>query len=104
MENNDEKLVIRFNCLLKLINKGDHNSFNKLHNVFKVLVESSAESMYSNIYEKNIFELEDLIQEIWLNLWVELTKDHDPIILTKIVDLKTLVNKVTKKSLKTLTN
>lgn len=91
MDKENEIIVKKLNNILNSINKGDKKAFEKVQDIFERLVKTSAKSFYADVIYKDLYALEDFKQEIWLTLWIRLTKDNNPVVITKIADLKTLV-------------
>lgn len=61
------------NYLLQKIYEKDYESFNLFYDFSQGKIRSLANRAYKDLVKKDLYGIEDLIQEIWLQLLLQLT-------------------------------
>lgn len=61
------------NYLLQKVYKKEYESFNLFYDFSHRKIKAMANKMYKDIIKKDLYSIEDLIQEIWLQLLLQLT-------------------------------
>lgn len=58
----------KLNYLLQQIHDRNYENFNEFYNFYQKTIRSIANKLYASVIKKDLYNVEDLIQEIWLTL------------------------------------
>lgn len=64
------------NYLLQQIYKKEYESFNLFYDFSQGKIKYLANRVYKDLKDKDLYSIEDLIQEIWLQLLLQLTSEE----------------------------
>lgn len=58
----------KLNYLLQQTHERNYENFNELYNYSQGIIRSFANKMYGSVIKKDLYSIEDLVQEVWVNL------------------------------------
>lgn len=72
--------------LLQQIKIKEYDRFNEFYLYSQTIIKSFANQKYVEVVDKKLFAFEDLIQEVWLNLLLDLTTKE--LIISGLIDFE----------------
>lgn len=76
--------IKKLTYLLQQIKIKEYEGFNEFYSYSQTIIKSFAKQKYVEVNDKRLYALEDLIQEVWLNLLLDLTTTE--LIVSGLID------------------